>query len=815
VKTFSRLSLLYITGTVALLQGGNCPDGSPGTTIFFVNGVQKNHDQATRSLNTLRDRVSARLRNGGLRSSECLAFVLAFNPTGGLVRDLWVSTKQALGNDVGRFLRLLGGEEVAPVLFQTALTSLNWSRTDIGIRDQHVAAYLVEIQQGNTVIAVSHSQGNFYANESFRELIVRGQSLPDPSLFNIVAVATPASNTEGGAPYTTLCSDFIWRVPFALTWNVTNNALICNSILPLGQVLLEHAWDKYLKEGTASATKILDDVEHATPIRNPAFGNLVVKATLDGQGWPTAGQAAITYNVVGPHSILLGQFVPRADANVPVGQYTLVENSVSGGPPEATLDSVSPSATQFLSASQTVSFTLRYSSKHPTAGFLMSAGSQSATDGQALSLAVVPGGTVNVSFDGSSPRSTAKSGSVIAWRWAIDGAEVATTSTFSRAFASGRYDVSLSVKDDSGLQSPAVHGMVIVSERVLSLTATCKADADQIFPGQSVTVATTTSGGVSPYQYSFNGGAYGLASAQVFDEPLTAVPGLRQVNVSVKDARAQAANVSCGYAVVARPTLSASCAIDPNPIVLGQGATVSAQGNGGLPPYKFQMANGLPFGNISSIAVLPSTTGTFTYSLVMVMDSQGQTAPASCSAQVNPPPPPPPLIASCFISPNPMKLSDIATVFASASGGSGGYLYSINGGLFQNSTTLLLGPQDVGTVTASVSVKDTLGSTAGSSCSATVNGTPPTVTSTSWDSPPHNRVNFSGTISGTAFTSSSTVWFCVSGTNTCFQHPAAGVTVQNFFVIRVVDVNITTANWQVEIRTPYGPGRSSSFAVVP
>ena len=433
------------------------------------------------------------------------------------------------------------------------------------------------------------------------------------------------------------------------------------------------------------------------------------------------------------------------------------------------------------------------------------------------------------------------------------------------------------------------------------LTATCSANPGQIFPGQSVTITTTPSGGSVPYQYSVNGGSFTSWSSQIIQEPSSATPGLRSVSVIVKDSGASTTTATCGYAVVAPPTVTASClvngsavpitvdtgtqlnfavtasggtspyhfgwsgvsgagdtssisvtpsglasidvsalvkdsstpvgsttascprvtinptligscSISSNPITLGQGATVSASANGGTQPYQFQMASGLPFSSVNTIGVQPPSAGTFIYSSVTVKDSLGQTAPASCSAQVNLPPA---LSASCYISPNPINLGDGTTVFASASGGTGGYTYSINGFAYQSGNTATIQPLDAGTASANVSVKDSSGSTAQNSCSVTVQGGPPTVTGATWFSTPHNRVNFSGSISGTKFAPSSTVWFCVSNTNTCYQQPPAGVLVQGLGVIQVTNVNLTTGSWQVEVITPYGSAKSSAFSVLP
>jgi hypothetical protein len=173
------------------------------------------------------------------------------------------------------------------------------------------------------------------------------------------------------------------------------------------------------------------------------------------------------------------------------------------------------------------------------------------------------------------------------------------------------------------------------------------------------------------------------------------------------------------------------------------------------------------------------------------------------------------LAASCTISPNPIGLGDGATVYGNASGGTGGYLYSINGSVYQSGSSAAIFPGDAGTFTSTISARDSSGAVAQSSCTVTVQGGPPTVVAAVWNSTPHNHVNFSGSIDGTKFVPSSTVWFCVSGTSTCYQQPAAGVTVLGLYVIQVTNVNLTTGSWQAEVRTPFGSARSTGFAIIP
>ena len=454
-----------LVGSLAQAGQGNCPNGSPGTTILFVNGIRTGPSSALDGLTTLRQQVTDRLhQSGSLRAAECTVFTWASNPTGGALKDLWVATKQSLAGDYSQFLQIISGSASAPTAFQNALTSLNWSQTDISVRDRHVARYEQEINNGNTVIAVAHSQGNFYANESYLKLISDGFVLPNPTLFNEVSVATPASETEGGAPYTTLCSDFIWRVPHALHWNENNvSALLCNDLVqfPFWQHGFE---DYYLADGSDSQIKILNDIESAVPIRQPGFGNLFIGATLDG----TALQGPLSYDVSTDAYGVDNISLPVVKPGFLAGQYRATY--FGGGPANSTLSGIgpcpgtSPSATcqAPLLPGQTLAFMFRFTSVPPTAGFTMSFGQQIVTEGQNLNL-TAPQAASGVVFNGTTRSSAANGGTITGWVWTIDGAAVASTGTFSDVLLPGTHAISLIVTDNRGVQSQSVTGTVIVN----------------------------------------------------------------------------------------------------------------------------------------------------------------------------------------------------------------------------------------------------------------------------------------------------------------------------------------------------------------
>jgi parallel beta-helix repeat protein len=84
-------------------------------------------------------------------------------------------------------------------------------------------------------------------------------------------------------------------------------------------------------------------------------GNIIVNATLNGGAWT----GSVNYTITGPESIS-GAFVPSTLLNKPAGSYTITYNS--GGPANATLGSIIPSASQTLVASEAITFTLNFDS---------------------------------------------------------------------------------------------------------------------------------------------------------------------------------------------------------------------------------------------------------------------------------------------------------------------------------------------------------------------------------------------------------------------------------------------------------------------
>jgi len=171
--------------------------------------------------------------------------------------------------------------------------------------------------------------------------------------------------------------------------------------------------------------------------------------------------------------------------------------------------------------------------------------------------------------------------------------------------------------------------------------------------------------------------------------------------------------------------------------------------------------------------------------------------------------------AGCNITPSPINLGDGATVSSASIGGTSPFTYIINGSNMGSNNSQLVQPTQAGVYTATVTVSDNAGHSASGNCSVQVNSVPPAISGYAWTpSVPTGGQNFNGTISGSGFAPGAQVFFCMTGTNTCFQQPAAGVFVSGFNQINVVNVNLSRGSWQTYVSTPYGTSaRSAAFTV--
>lgn len=460
------------------LFAGNCADGRPGTTIVFLNGILGEEAKAGDSLGRLADKVISRIA-GTPKDQGCLSFRVAFNPSEGFWGDLTEAIVQRLGAEDGSTLAvsLLSGSPVPPWIL-----SLLTSYTPDSLRqraipdsarpvvDAHVRMFEAELAQGNALVIVAHSQGNFFANEEYEKLANRGTLVS--SRFKILAVATPDRQVAGGGPYTTLCSDFIWRLPGALPYNVNNNIALCSSALPT-LLVWQHLFDTHYLTFDASRNQIIEQIVDAIQVRPAGTGTVKSSASLDGVEWSSHVANEIQYRITCGSATISPGVVPLTLTGMPGGSCTMMY--LGGGPSSSRLVGISPcsaqsaTCTSTLGPDQTLTFSFTFASNPaPTAAFALSANGITAANGQVLNL-LVPAPNAMVSFD-ASPSQGLAGASIVSWSWTSNGSIISSAQKFQGSFPVGSYTISLIVTDSAGSRSPAASATLNVAQASYTVT---------------------------------------------------------------------------------------------------------------------------------------------------------------------------------------------------------------------------------------------------------------------------------------------------------------------------------------------------------
>lgn len=340
------------------------PDCTAGTVVLYINGIRTTRDGAFNDFLYLRAVVNTFRTPDG----KPVQYDYIHNPNDGNLNDLRETLIQWIDqNPVRRFLRSFADQIIA-ALFNQLQNSFISNIPGIGsiVTDltqflrvaaaPYVAAsnrvatisstvrdkIITYVQQGNRVIVVSHSQGNFVANTAI-------ESLPNnyQQAVRLVSVATPANHVAGGGPYATLGLDIINNVPGSLPSNVSQ-------FFPcLGDPILNHSFTEcYLTQSDTARSRITNGVTDGFSIALPQqiIGLGVITATLSWGSQPDVdlhvfepnGAHVYYANRVGPSGTLDRDDTDGAgpenyavcERPVEVGQYRVGVNYFRGSAPE-------------------------------------------------------------------------------------------------------------------------------------------------------------------------------------------------------------------------------------------------------------------------------------------------------------------------------------------------------------------------------------------------------------------------------------------------------------------------------------------------
>jgi hypothetical protein len=249
------------------------------------------------------------------------------------------------------------------------------------------------------------------------------------------------------------------------------------------------------------------------------------------------------------------------------------------------------------------------------------------------------------------------SGGTSPYQYNINGGSFQTNNVFT-GLAGGNYIVT--VKDASGCSNSVV--VTITSSASPSINAIPSAAT---CGNNNGTITSFGSGGTSPLQYSIDGILF--QSNNVF---INLVPGNYTVTVKDVNGCTQSTNVTVDNSPAPTVTATSTVAACNN-----ANGTITATGNGGIAPLQYsingtiyQAGNiftGLPAGAYT--VYVKDNTGCTNSTAVAIASTNGPTVIATSTA------------TACN--------ANSGTITTSATGGLPGYLYSVNGAIFQVSNT--------------------------------------------------------------------------------------------------------------------------------
>ncbi|MBI5299038.1 MAG: hypothetical protein HY877_01910 [Deltaproteobacteria bacterium] len=230
-----KISVIFFIGYFLFLSSvhalQNCEAAPEKFHVVFVNGIWTSRKDAQKAKDKL-----VKVLGESFQGQE-ITYDLAYNYTDGPFEDLVQAADQNLAQYSSQIFLWLYQMGNIPGWFQNLQDKLFQAEYEVAASElsTHIEKYREAILQGQKVMVVSHSQGNFYANEAQQILADAQPSIPMTS-FGIFGVATPTNNVGGirgdGAPYLTNHRDIITvlRLLGALPHNHTLKKTLDNSV---------------------------------------------------------------------------------------------------------------------------------------------------------------------------------------------------------------------------------------------------------------------------------------------------------------------------------------------------------------------------------------------------------------------------------------------------------------------------------------------------------------------------------------------------------------------------------------------------------
>ncbi len=269
---------------------------------------------------------------------------------------------------------------------------------------------------------------------------------------------------------------------------------------------------------------------------------------------------------------------------------------------------------------------------------------------------------------------------------------------------------------------------------VIPLKNSSSVSSKSVKAGTTITLTGTASGGITPYQYKYE---YRKTTSSYYTtiKPYSTLKsasftpsstGYYKVKISVKDSAGNVAEKYFDITVTSSQALTAKCSISATTINLGTTLTINAGATGGTTPYQYKIEYKKPntstyttlkaYGTKTSATYTPTSTGTYKFK-ISIKDSTGKIVEKYYDVTVKGSVP---LTAKCSISSTNIKVNDVLTIDAGATGGKAPYKYKFEYKKSSASTYTMLSsysdvssvvfiPTSAGTYKFKVSIKDSTG----------------------------------------------------------------------------------------------------------
>jgi len=234
--------------------------------------------------------------------------------------------------------------------------------------------------------------------------------------------------------------------------------------------------------------------------------------------------------------------------------------------------------------------------------------------------AITPSGPTSFCSGGSVTLSGSPTGGFF-YQWYNSGAVIstATSSTFT-AIASGDY--TLKVTDSISTCSDTSLAIVVTVNT--NPIVTISPSSIPICQGQSVTLASTVSGGLAPYIYNWT--PTSNLSSSTISNPVASPATSTTYSLMVTDANGCTNSPPAQVSITVNPLPSVTGTAQNSEICVGQSTVVKAFGSGGTAPYIYTWSPSASMASPNNDTSVVSPAATTNYS-VMVQDAVGCSSP--------------------------------------------------------------------------------------------------------------------------------------------------------------------------------------------